>query len=56
VLLISSELEELVAGADRVVTLRDGASVAELARGDVSEEALMRVMATGTATDTDPAA
>ena len=55
VLLVSSELEELVAGADRVVTLRDGASVAELAGGDVSEDALMRFMATGTATDTDPA-
>jgi ribose transport system ATP-binding protein len=55
VLLISSELEELVAGADRVVTLRDGASVAELAGADISEDALMRAMATGTATDKDPA-
>ena len=32
VLLISSELEEIIADSDRVVTLRDGRSVAELAR------------------------
>jgi ribose transport system ATP-binding protein len=51
VLLISSELEEIVANADRVVTLRDGASVAELSGDDIGEEALMQAMATGAAAE-----
>src|SRR5436190_17145636 len=34
VLFISSELEELNQACDRLVVLRDGKSVAELARGD----------------------
>jgi ribose transport system ATP-binding protein len=51
VLLISSELEEIVADSDRVVTLRDGTSVAELSGDDISEEALMQAMATGAAAD-----
>ena len=33
VLMISSELEELVEGSDRVFVLRDGRTVAELRRG-----------------------
>ena len=52
VLLISSELEEIVADADRVVTLRDGRSVAELTGDDITEDALMNAMATGAAADT----
>ena len=45
VLMISSELEELVEGSSRVVVLRDGRSVAEL-RGDaVSEQAIVHAMA-----------
>src|SRR3954464_12057430 len=51
VLLISSELEEIVSDSDRVVTLRDGRSVAELSGGRITEDALMRAMATGTAAD-----
>ena len=40
-MLISSDLEELVEGADRVVVLRDGAVVGELAGDDVTEHAIM---------------
>ncbi|HVI35388.1 MAG TPA: ATP-binding cassette domain-containing protein, partial [Gaiellales bacterium] len=52
VLLISSELEEIVSDSDRVVTLRDGRSVAELAGDAITEDALMHAMATGSAADT----
>jgi ribose transport system ATP-binding protein len=57
VLLISSELEEIIADSDRVVTLRDGRSVAELTGNRITEDALMQAMATGSAADgemTDP--
>ncbi|HEX2914983.1 MAG TPA: sugar ABC transporter ATP-binding protein [Chloroflexia bacterium] len=47
VLMISSELEELTEGCDRVVVLRDGKSVAELDHSDISEDALMTAMAQG---------
>jgi monosaccharide-transporting ATPase len=58
VLLISSELEEIIADSNRVVTLRDGRSVAELTGDQISEDALMRAMATGAddaAADAGPA-
>ncbi|MGW9349192.1 ribose transport system ATP-binding protein [Nocardiopsis flavescens] len=45
VLLISSDLEELVEGADRVLVLKDGAVVGELSGGEVTERALMAVIA-----------
>ncbi|WP_333771414.1 sugar ABC transporter ATP-binding protein [Streptomyces sp. IBSBF 2435] len=45
VLLISSELEELVEGADRIVVLRAGAVAGELTGDDVSEGALLTVLA-----------
>jgi ribose transport system ATP-binding protein len=45
VVLISSDLEELVEGADRVVVLRAGAVVGELAGDDVSEHAIMATIA-----------
>ena len=45
VLMISSELEELIAAADHVTVLSDGVSVARIAAGDLSEEALMTAMA-----------
>jgi len=49
VLMISSELEELTEGCDRVVVLRDGKTVAELPHTEVSQDAIMAVMAHGAA-------
>jgi ribose transport system ATP-binding protein len=49
VLFISSELEEVVSGCDRVVTLRDGVAVAEHDGAEITESALMGAMATGAA-------
>ncbi|HEX2078413.1 MAG TPA: sugar ABC transporter ATP-binding protein [Longimicrobium sp.] len=49
VLMISSELEELVEGSSRVVVLRDGQNVAEL-RGDrISQQSIIHAMAEGSA-------
>jgi galactofuranose transport system ATP-binding protein len=45
ILMISSELEELLAAADRVTVLSDGTSVATLARKHLSEAALLAAMA-----------
>jgi monosaccharide-transporting ATPase len=45
VLLISSELEEVVEGADRVLVLRDGALVGTLRGDDVSEDHIMHAIA-----------
>ncbi|MBO2451245.1 sugar ABC transporter ATP-binding protein [Actinomadura barringtoniae] len=53
VLLISSDLEELVEGSDRVVLLRDGAVVGELHGDDVTENAVMRAIAGQTEEDSD---
>ena len=50
VLQVSSELEELITGCDRVLVLRDGATVAELAGEDISEESMLQAMAEGAAT------
>jgi ribose transport system ATP-binding protein len=47
VLMISSELEELIEGSDRVVVLRDGQTIASLSHAEVSQEALMTAMAQG---------
>ncbi len=48
VLMISSELEELSEGCDRVVVLRDGTSVAELEGDGVNEGVMMNLIAGGT--------
>lgn len=45
VLMISSELEELLAAADNVTVLSDGRSVASIPRADLSEEAVLSAMA-----------
>ncbi|MFC4943924.1 sugar ABC transporter ATP-binding protein [Pseudonocardia sp. GCM10023141] len=45
VLLISSDMEELIEGSDRVVVLRDGAVVGELAGADVTEAAVLAAIA-----------
>ena len=55
VLMISSELEELVEGSDRVVVLRDGQNVAELSGDAVSPQAIIHAMAEGSATGADDA-
>jgi ribose transport system ATP-binding protein len=51
VLLVSSELEELINGCDRVVVLRDGETVRELEGADISEGAILQAMAEGSAVD-----
>ncbi|MEU6403344.1 sugar ABC transporter ATP-binding protein [Streptomyces sp. NPDC046985] len=48
VVLISSDLEELIEGSDRVVVLKDGAVVGELTGDDVTEDELMRAIAADT--------
>lgn len=45
VLLISSEFEELVEGADRIVVLQDGYSVSELHNPGITEDALVASIA-----------
>ena len=49
VLMISSELEELTEGCDRVVVLRDGQSVAELSKRteNLNQDTIMAAMAQG---------
>ena len=49
VLMISSELEELVEGSSRVVVMRDGRSVAELRGAEISQDRIIRAMAEGSA-------
>ena len=45
VLLISSELDELIEGSDRVVVLKDGRVVGELSGDDVTQDTLMTTLA-----------
>ncbi|MXU66019.1 sugar ABC transporter ATP-binding protein [Oceanomicrobium pacificus] len=47
VLMISSELEEVSEGADRVFVLREGLTVAELTNGEINEERILAAMAHG---------
>ncbi len=49
VLMISSELEELVEGSSRVVVMRDGRCVAELRGPEISQENIIHAMAEGSA-------
>jgi ribose transport system ATP-binding protein len=53
VLMISSDLEELVEGSSRVEVLRDGRDVAELQRGEISQDSIIQAMASGSAVDGD---
>ena len=46
-LMISSELEEVVEGADRIYVLRDGVSVVELDGDLVTADQIVAAMATG---------
>ncbi|MFD7948199.1 sugar ABC transporter ATP-binding protein, partial [Streptomyces sp. NPDC059744] len=45
VLLISSDIEELIEGADRIVVLRGGSVAGELTGDDVGESQLLEVLA-----------
>lgn len=45
VMMISSEIEEIVEGADRVFVLRDGATTAELKGDEINEPAVLSAMA-----------
>jgi len=47
VLVISSELEEVIEAASRVFVLRDGLSVAELRPPNINEDSIMAAMAHG---------
>lgn len=55
VLMISSELEELVEGSSRVVVMRDGERVGELRGADISQQKIIHAMAEGSATEADSA-
>jgi ribose transport system ATP-binding protein len=47
VLMISSELEEIIEGSDHVFVLRDGITVAELSREGLNQDAILTAMAHG---------
>jgi ribose transport system ATP-binding protein len=53
VLMISSELEEVVEGADRVFVLREGRTVAELDGDEISEDRVLNAMAHGETSQTE---
>jgi monosaccharide-transporting ATPase len=56
VLMISSEIEEITEGSDRVTVLRDGVTVAELDRARISQDAIIYAMAHGDSADPGEAA
>ena len=47
VLMISSELDELIEGCDRIFVLRDGETAADLSGPEKTPDAVMHAMATG---------
>ncbi len=47
VLMITSEIEEIVEGSNRVTVLRDGRTVAEFDRAQISQDAIISAMADG---------
>jgi galactofuranose transport system ATP-binding protein len=47
VLMISSEIEEIAEGSDRVTVLSEGVTVAVMDRSQISQDALIRAMAHG---------
>ncbi|MFC8711907.1 sugar ABC transporter ATP-binding protein [Streptomyces sp. NPDC057197] len=54
VLLISSDLEELIEGSDRIVVLKDGRVVGHLQGEDVTEQSVLDSLATSATTGTTP--
>lgn len=53
VLMITSEMEELTEGSDRVVVMRDRRTVEELSREEISQDAIMHAMAHGETEEND---
>jgi ribose transport system ATP-binding protein len=51
VLMISSELEELVEGSSRVIVMRDGQRVGELRGEEISQQKIIHTMAEGSAAE-----
>ena len=51
VLMISSEIEELIEGADRVTVLRDGATVTTMSHQEITQDLLLAAMAQGPSGD-----
>jgi monosaccharide-transporting ATPase len=56
VIMVSSELEEVLEGSDRVIVLRNGAVVGTLSGDDITEENLMGMLAEGRASENGEAA
>jgi len=56
VLMISSEIEELIEGADRVTVLRDGATTSTMSHQEITQDLLLAAMAQGPAGDSAVAA
>jgi monosaccharide-transporting ATPase len=56
VIMVSSELEEVLEGSDRVVVLRNGTVVGLLSGEDITEENLMGMLAEGRASENGEAA
>ena len=53
VLMITSEIEELTEGSDRVFVMRDRKSIAELERQDINQDTIMHAMAHGVAEESN---
>ena len=53
VVLISSELEEVVEGSDSVLVLRDGACLGTLFGDDITEDSIMNMIAGAAAEEVD---
>jgi ribose transport system ATP-binding protein len=51
VLMISSELEELVEGSSRVIVMRDGERVGELRGREISQDSIIHAMAEGSSNE-----
>ncbi|HLW66680.1 MAG TPA: sugar ABC transporter ATP-binding protein [Gemmataceae bacterium] len=51
ILMISSDLEEILGMSDRVLVMHEGSLVGELPRGQLSEEAIMKLATGGAATE-----
>ena len=47
ILMISSELEEVTEGSDRVAVIKDGRKLGEFARAEATEERIMKAISEG---------